>query len=159
MNRGDDVLVTGAATQIAVERVADLSVRRLRVLGEQVGGGHDHAGRAEAALQPVLFPEGLLQRVQRAISREPLDGGDLPTFRLDGEHGAALHRLPIHVDGAGTALARVAADVGAGEIQLVAQHVREQRPWLDLRGPGHAVHVQGDGPFHNALSWKNREGG
>ena len=34
------------------------------VVGQQVDAGHDHAGRAVAALQAVLFPERLLQRVQ-----------------------------------------------------------------------------------------------
>src|SRR4029450_12126870 len=58
---GDDVLVAGAAADVALDGVADSLVRGIRIVREQVGGGHDHARRAEAALQAVLLPEGLLQ--------------------------------------------------------------------------------------------------
>ena len=37
------------------------------VVAQQVDRGHDHPGRAEAALQAVLLVEGLLHRVQRAV--------------------------------------------------------------------------------------------
>jgi hypothetical protein len=37
-------------------------------------------------LQPVLLPEGLLQRVQRLAVGEALDGADRPADRLHREH-------------------------------------------------------------------------
>src|SRR5438105_1544254 len=46
---------------------------------------------------------------------------------------------------AAAALARIAADVGTGEIQLVAQHIDEQVPRLHLGRPRDAVHVEGNG--------------
>src|SRR5215218_3216397 len=48
---GHDVVVTGAPTEVALERVPDLAIGRLRVPIEQVGGRHDHARGAEAALE------------------------------------------------------------------------------------------------------------
>src|SRR6059036_3419349 len=81
-NRGDDVLVAGAAAEIALERVPDLGVARMRVLTQQVGGGHDHSRGAEPALQSVFVPERLLQGVQPAVRAEPLDGRDLATLGL-----------------------------------------------------------------------------
>ena len=51
-----------------------------------------HAGRAVAALQAMLIPEALLQRVQRAAFREPFDGEDLVAVGLHREHRAGLHR-------------------------------------------------------------------
>src|SRR2546427_10287680 len=52
-DRGDDVVVAGAAADVALDRVADLFVRRVGVAGEEIGRGHDHSGGAEAALQAV----------------------------------------------------------------------------------------------------------
>ena len=72
-DRDDDVLVPGAATEVALDRVADLVVGRIRVTVEQVDGGHDHARRAEAALQAVLLPEGRLHRMELVTRGEPLD--------------------------------------------------------------------------------------
>src|SRR5213594_1887949 len=60
----DDVRIPGAATQIAVQAVRDLLAARRAILAEQVHGGHDHPGRAEAALQAVAVPEALLNRMQ-----------------------------------------------------------------------------------------------
>src|SRR5262245_26057634 len=56
-DRGDDVLVAGAAAEVALDSVADLRLRGLRVALQQVHRVHEHAGRAEAALQAVLLPE------------------------------------------------------------------------------------------------------
>ena len=107
---------------------------------QQVAAGHDHAGRAVAALQRVVLVEGLLHRVQRAVvGGEALDGGDLAAVGLHGEHRAALHALAVEVDGAGAAVAGVAADDGADLAELFAQVVHEQRPGLDVVGVGDAV--------------------
>src|SRR3972149_1294164 len=65
LDRLDDVDVAGAATEIAADPLADLRLGRVGVLGEERGGLHDHARRAEAALEAVLVPEALLERVER----------------------------------------------------------------------------------------------
>ena len=83
-------------------------------------------GRAVAALQAVVLPEGLLHRVQLVTVGQAFDGGDVGAVGLDGEHGARLDRLAADEDGAGPARRRVAADVGAGEPDHVAQVVDEQ---------------------------------
>src|SRR5579875_3723749 len=61
LHRSDDVLVPGAPAEVPLESLADLLLGRMRVVAEQVGGSHDHAGRAVAALQRVLLVEGALQ--------------------------------------------------------------------------------------------------
>ena len=92
-----------------------------------------HAGRAVAALQAVLIPEPLLERVQRAALRQPLDREDLVAVGLHREHRAGLHRaLAVHDDDAAAAARRVAADVRAGQPAVFAQEVREQRARLDV---------------------------
>ncbi|MEA2860351.1 MAG: aerobic carbon-monoxide dehydrogenase small subunit, partial [Methylobacteriaceae bacterium] len=45
---------------------------------------------------------------------------------------------------AGTTLARVAADMRAGEPQILAQELNEQRARIDIRRSRTAVHIHGD---------------
>src|SRR4029079_7191938 len=63
----DDVLVAGAATQVAREREPHLVLGRVGVAVQQGPRGEHHARGAEAALEPVLGGEPLL------------GGGPLPT--------------------------------------------------------------------------------
>src|SRR6266446_1310669 len=63
-HRVDDVLIPGAAAKISLQTVPDFFVGRPRIAVENLLRRHDHAGRAEAALQSVLVPEGLLHRVE-----------------------------------------------------------------------------------------------
>src|SRR4026209_408567 len=60
----DDVDVARAAAEIVGDLGPDLRFGWTIRLRQQPVGGHQHAGRAEAALQPVLLAEALLQRVQ-----------------------------------------------------------------------------------------------
>src|SRR3989442_1209207 len=122
LDRGDDVLIARAAAQISLERVADLGLGRLGLRREQIGRRHDHAGSAKAALQPVLLPKRLLQRVQAPPSPSPsvaaqtLDGRDRVPLPLQCEHGAALYRPAVDMDRAGAALARSSARLRNREV-------------------------------------------
>src|SRR6185295_8736374 len=133
LDRLDDVDVAGAAAEIAGNRVPDFRFARTIGLRQQPVGGHQHAGRAEAALQSVLLAEALLQRMQLAVALEPLDGDDRGAVGLDGQHRARLDRLEIDDDGAGAAVRRVAPDVRAGHLQLIAEEVHQQQARIDLR--------------------------
>src|SRR5471032_1089028 len=77
LNGVDDVLVAGAAAEIAGDAFANFAFGGGWVVLEQRHGRHDHAGRAVAALQAVLFPEAFLQRVQMAVRSEPFNRRDL----------------------------------------------------------------------------------
>src|SRR5690349_15758250 len=99
-----DVVVSGAAAEVAVERLADLGLGGLLGLAGEPDRGHHHARRAEAALQTVVLLERGLHGMELVAAREPFDGGDLGALRLDGEHVAALHRLAVDQHGAGAAL-------------------------------------------------------
>src|SRR6266581_3054515 len=132
LDRRDDVLIPGAAAEVALEAFADLPLRRVRITLEDGRRGDDHPGRAEAALERVMLVERLLQGMEGAVLGEPLDCRHLVAVGLDGEHGARLDGLAVEQHNAGTAVRRVASDVGAGEAQLVAQEVNEERARLDL---------------------------
>ena len=131
-HRLDDVVVAGAAAQVALETFAHLGFARVRVLVEQAGRRHDHPRRAVTALQPVVLHERPLHRVQLAVGGQTLDRDHVGTVGLDRQHGAALHRLTVDVDGARPARRGVAPDVGAGQLELLAQELHEQRPRLDI---------------------------
>src|SRR5438105_151812 len=75
--RLDDVVVAGTAAQIAFELVANGVVIKLVAFAiDDIDRRHDHARRAVAALQPVMFAEGFLHRMQRAVRlRQALDRG------------------------------------------------------------------------------------
>ena len=56
----EDVGITAATAEVAVERRDDLFARRLLFFAEESDGGHDHAGNAVAALHALVLDEGLL---------------------------------------------------------------------------------------------------
>ena len=104
----------------------------LGILLQQPVGADDHAGGAEAALQAVHFAKAFLQRVQRAVrAGDALDGEDPGALGLHREHGAGFYRLAVEIDGAGAAMAGLAADMRAGEGGGVAQEMHQQGARLD----------------------------
>ena len=128
-DRIDDLLVAGAAAQVAADRLADLLLGRPRVGVEQRLRRDQHARRAVAALQRVRLAEAVLQHAQRAVGlRQALDRGDAVAVRLHREHQAGAHRLAVEHDRARAADAVLAADVRAGEAQILAQPVDEREP-------------------------------
>src|SRR5438093_4305625 len=154
----DDVVVAGAAAEVAFQPVADLGLRRPRRALEELGGRHDHARRAEPALQAVLFPEAFLDRMQLAVLGHALDGLHLRARALDGQERTGLLRLPVDVHGAGAALAGVAAHMGAGEPRQLPDVVDEEEAGLDVVGVLHAVDGHGDGCFHRTYLLEESEG-
>ena len=70
---------------------------------------------------------------------------DVGALDLPGEDRAGLHRLAVDVHDAGAALRGVAADMGAGEPQVLAQELHQQGARIDVTGDGFAVHRQCDG--------------
>src|SRR5262249_34233520 len=77
-NRLDDVVVSGAPAQVAVELVPDgLLVELVALATHHIERRHDHAGRAEPALQSVVLAERLLHRMQLVAPGHRLDGGDV----------------------------------------------------------------------------------
>src|SRR5262245_50102510 len=63
----DDVLIAGATAEVAINARSDLLLRGMRVLLQQVDGGHDHPGSTVATLEAVLFPETFLQGMKLAL--------------------------------------------------------------------------------------------
>src|SRR5215469_10591418 len=73
----DDVLISGAAADIAFQAMPNLLFRRGWIALQDLLGRHDHSGCAESALQPMFVPERLLHAVQLPVARESFHGDDL----------------------------------------------------------------------------------
>ena len=56
--------------------MSDFFLRGFSIGLKQIVGRHQESGRAKATLQPVVFPEGFLQRMEFPISGEALDSED-----------------------------------------------------------------------------------
>ena len=89
-----------------------------------------------------MLAEGFLHRVQSAVRGKPLDGGDGRAVHGDRERRAGLHRLAVEMHDAGAALRGVAADMGAGQPQVLAQELHQQRARVDIGRHRIAVHGQ-----------------
>ncbi len=107
---------------------------------EQVHGGHHHAGGTEATLEAVFFLEALLDGVKITILGKAFHGNNFAAIDLSGQHGAGFCGLPIDQDVTGSAAARITANVGAGQLQVLAQEVDEQGPGLHFGFPGLTVY-------------------
>ena len=104
-----------------------------------------YAGRAEAALQGVIVAERGLQRVERAVGGgEQFHGAHVAAFGLHGERQAGALRHAVDQHGAGAAHAVLAADMGAGGAERMAQEVGEQHARLGFGGELSAIERQRD---------------
>ena len=145
---GEDAAVAGAAA----EHPGHVLGQRVPVVGpagEQVVARHQHPGRAEPALQGVVVRERLLQRVLVARAAEALHRRDLRALALHREQQAGPRRLAVDEDRAHPAHAVLAADVGAGEAEPVAQHVGEGRAGCD--GERRLEPVDGEGDVERGV--------
>src|ERR1700750_3113064 len=61
---GDDILVARATAYVAFQPATYVALTGICMAIRKIDGAHDHARRAEAALQAVVEVEGLLHGVQ-----------------------------------------------------------------------------------------------
>jgi len=87
---------------------------------------------------------------ERAAPGQALDRLDLHPFGLNGEHQTATDEPAVHAHRARATYAVLAADVRAGEAQLVAKEVDQVLPRLDVTRDQGPVH--GEGQFHARAS-------
>ena len=136
--------VARAAAQVPLEVPGQVGL----LLVVERGRRHHHAGGAEPALEALPLHELLLHGVQSrgagfgagftaagaGGAGQALHRGHGPALRADRGVDAAVHRGAVHVDGAGPAVAAVAALFDA-EVALLAQERPQAlpRPGLGLR--------------------------
>ncbi len=133
-----------AAAQIRLHVGADLLLRSDRVVVEQRLRPHHHAGDAVAALRRLLVEKGLLHRARLAAGAEALDRRDRAAVERGDRRQAGEHRLAVDDDGAGAALAEAAAELGAVQLEIVAQHVEQRRRRIDIERMRNTVDQKGE---------------
>ena len=126
VDQGD---VAGATANVFVllEPIAHLFAGGLGIAVQKALGGHDEARGAKAALGRAVDDPGGLQRVQVGRGADAFDGGHVGVVGDAADLGdAGAGDLAVDDDRAGAALALGAAHLGAGHVQLVAQHVGQE---------------------------------
>src|SRR5882757_3680442 len=79
---GDNALIAGTATEISRDRDANLLLGWIGIVAQEFDQRGQHAGRAEAALQPVIISECFLERVHLVgRRRDAFDGQNLVPVR------------------------------------------------------------------------------
>ena len=123
-------------------------------MAQEVLRGHDHAGRAEAALQRVAGAEGVLQVGHLAGIGKPFDRVDAGTFALDRQRQAGAHDDAVEAHRAGAANAVFAAEMGAREAAAFAQGVAEMLARIDAKRHRLAVHDKRDDALVHAEAFR-----
>src|SRR5439155_13743720 len=139
-----DLDVTGAAAQVARQRVPDVVPGGAGGFGEQGLGGEQERGGAIAALRRAQLGESVLQRVQLAAGGHPLDRPHAPSRAGEAEHETGEHGRAVDQHGARAALTQLAAVLRAREAQVLAQHLEQGLVRREGHLDGLAVHVERD---------------
>ena len=126
-DRAHDPHVRSAAAEVAVQRRANLRARRLLVARDERRGRHDHPVDAVAALRGLLVDERLLDRMRLVGRAESFDRRDGSAGGGGERRRARANRVAVDVHHARAALSEPAAELGAGEAEVVAQDVEQRR--------------------------------
>jgi hypothetical protein len=151
LNRVDDVLIARAAAEVAVNSMADLIFRGLRIPYQQLVRSEDHPRSAKAALEPVTFPKGLLNRMEFLSLSQPFDGQNIGAVRLDRKDRARLDRRVVEHDRACSANAGFAADVGSRQPDGISKKMHQQQPRFHFAGLFGAVDPDRNLLFRNCV--------
>src|ERR1700733_3017778 len=96
----EDTGVSGAAADVAGECLANVGFLRLRYAIEELTGGEDHPGSADATLRTAVIDECLLDGGELGTLRQPLDRGHLAPADLRDRHQARVDQLAVDQHGA-----------------------------------------------------------
>src|SRR3974390_529009 len=133
-----------AAAEIAGKRRAYLLLGEMRGAVEERLCRHDHAAYAVAALRGLLLHEGALQRMRRRDGAEALDGRYLARAERPDRGDAGAHGTAVNQHRAGAALCKPAAELGAVELEIVAQHIEQWRIGLRGYAANCPIHLKAD---------------
>ena len=134
VDRVFDRVIAGTSTEIALEVARQI----LDLFLGQTSGGHDHARRAETALEAGSLHKRMLHRMQIAILREAFDGGHLVAVGAKGGNQTAMNRDAVEPHGARAAVAGVATFFDA-EPSYVAQKSSQALSGMRLFRKGFTV--------------------
>ena len=139
----NDRLVARAAAHVVVllEPVTHFLAGRLRIFLQQSISGNDEAGGAETTLSGAMEDPGLLQGMQHLGRAHAFNGHDFREVR-DTFHfrDTGADNLAVEKDGTGTAGSLAAANLHAGDVQLITDHINQSVVVIDKDAMLNAVH-------------------
>lgn len=121
-HRRDDLPVAGAAAQNTAQRILHLGLGRSGLRVQQRCRRDQQRRRADAALRRAVRQERGLQCRQPAVG-QPFDGRHRCAGGRGRRHQAGTDGVAVDQHRAGAAITGVAADLGAGQLQFVTQHL------------------------------------
>ena len=156
LNGIDDADIAGATAQVTTEFMADRRLIRVLEPGNDIARSGQHPGGAEPALQGVMAGKSGAQPLHQRIVAIAFDGFDLRALTPMGEGDARAHRLAIHHHRAGAADPLFAGQMGAGQIEVIAQHFGQLGARCDRYGERFAIDGQGQDFSHAKASRTDR---
>ncbi len=115
MYSSDNINVAGTHAEITGKSCPNFFLGGGGVLPQEFKGGEEHAGRAKATLQGMVFLKSLLEWMEPIFSCKTFDGGDLRPVGLHREQKARPYGLSVHQHGACPADSMFAAHMSSGE--------------------------------------------
>src|ERR1700683_1079813 len=92
-DRFDDVVIAGAAADVALKLLAQRHLIEIRSMAvDGVNRGHDPSGLTVPAWQSVIIAEGSLHRMQFVALGDAFDGRDARAVGLSPQHRAGFPR-------------------------------------------------------------------
>src|SRR6266700_3305044 len=139
-----DLDVTGAAAEVARERLLDLIARGTRPRCEQRLGGQEERRRAVATLGCAELGKRLLERMERPALRHTFDRLDPAPGAGEAEHQTGEDWRPVEQHGTRAAFAQLAAVFRAREPRILAQHLEQGLVRCERDLDGLAVQLERD---------------
>jgi hypothetical protein len=139
----DDLAIAGAAAEHAAEGIQHLRLGRRGIARQQIVGRHQHARRADAALSGAVRQKCALEGAHGPVG-ETFDRHHLPVLHLRRRDHTGADLPAVDPHGAGAAVAGIAADLRAGEPEVLAQHVGQPPHRIDMDLDPAAIQGEGD---------------
>jgi hypothetical protein len=132
LNRLNDLLITAAPAKVSCQVISNLFIGWLRAFIQQGFSRQDESGSAITALQSAELHERFLDRIELTIPAQSFDGQDLATVCINRQHRAGAYRFTVKQQRASATHLNIAAELGAGQSELFANHIEERRARLDF---------------------------
>src|SRR6266851_461264 len=116
-----DSLVRSAAADVPAHRLVNLRIAGVRLLRQQRSRAHNLSRLAIPALRHIFLDPRFLHRMA-AVVRQAFDGRNLLAGDAAHRSDAGALRVSVNMHGAGAAERHAATELGAGEVQGIAEH-------------------------------------
>src|SRR5215475_15242647 len=132
LDGADHPPVAVTTAQHAGHRLADFSIRRLRIPIQKCFGCHNHAVDTKSALHRLLVDERFLNRMRLLDGSESLECRDFRSRHFSDGCDARPNRLTFNNHRAGSALTETAPKLWSTKCEIVAKHVEQRSRWIHI---------------------------